>query len=541
MTLETNLPRGVQAFVFEGAERRREAEACAVSVLERAGLREVILPVLDFASPYSGLEKEESFGSYRFVDRQGELLALRSDFTPLAARVLAPRLQTVGLPVEFFYRGDIVRDQESGIGRLREFSQVGAERYGDPDFSADRRMLRLLIECLSGVPAPALILTLGYAGLLEKLLAAVAPSLTAGNGRPFANVVKAARERRVTFVEKKLAEARVKREIAAEIGASLIAGFNLDSPLFSYPVLTSGVHALRVAREEAQSAMPGLSVIADLAGTPGAAYYTGLTFGLDMKGVAAPLASGGRYDGLLEQFGVSAPAVGFCIGVEALTMAREALRDDAPIEKPLRIAMGKGRLLPKALAGLREAGIDFPESDGRRLLLSDPSGRYELLLLKDDDVPTYVAHGGADLGIVGSDRVEESAEPVFCPVELPFGECRLSLITREGEEFRPNGHPVTVGTKYVRLAGRFFDQKRITHEIVPLAGSVELAAALKLTDAVVDLIETGSTMKANGLEEKETIMRSQACLIAGRHALTSFRGELARITACLSRKAITAC
>ncbi|MBK9966294.1 MAG: ATP phosphoribosyltransferase [Holophagales bacterium] len=177
-----------------------------------------------------------------------------------------------------------------------------------------------------------------------------------------------------------------------------------------------------------------------------------------------------------------------------------------------------------------------PEGDGRRLLLPDGSGRFELLLLKDDDVPTYVAFGGADAGFVGSDRIEESGEEVCEPLELPFGTCRLALIGRAGEEFRPNGHPVRVGTKYRNVAERFFDSRKIPHEVVPLAGSVELAAALKLTDVVVDLIETGSTMAAHGLVELETILPSRATFIVGSRALVERRAEVAGLVSRLSMR-----
>jgi ATP phosphoribosyltransferase len=182
--------------------------------------------------------------------------------------------------------------------------------------------------------------------------------------------------------------------------------------------------------------------------------------------------------------------------------------------------------------------VDFSEPDGRRLLFPDRSGKFELLLLKDDDVPTYVAHGGADLGVVGSDRVAESGESVFTPISFPFGACRLALITKTGRPFVPNGHPVVVGTKYRRMARKYFDDRKIAHEIVPLAGSVELAAALGLTDVVVDLIETGSTIAANGLEEIETIFRSTAALIVGPAALASRRTEIASLVSRLAGKAV---
>jgi ATP phosphoribosyltransferase len=325
------------------------------------------------------------------------------------------------------------------------------------------------------------------------------------------------------------------------IARGLLRGFDPDGELFSAPALAAPARQLRRAAALASAAVPGIGVVVDLAGTPTAPYYTGLTFGVDASGSPVPVVSGGRYDGLLARFAAAAPAVGFSLGLEAYAAASEAAdaaeaaaAGASPAPRPLRIAVGKGRLLPKTLAALRAAGADFPEPDGRRLLVPDRTSAFELLLLKDDDVPTYVAHGGADLGVVGSDRVAESGEKVFSPVEFPFGACRLALIGRAGVPFRPNGHPVSAGTKYANLARRWFDERRIAHEIVPLAGSVELAAALGLTDVVVDLVETGSTIAANGLAEIETVLESRATLILGRSALANRRTEVARFVEALA-------
>lgn len=540
MNGDMNLPRGVQAFLFETAERRRGAEESVVATLQAAGVREVILPVLDYAEPYDGVTAEGNERVYRFVDREGQLLALRADFTPMAARVAAPRLASLGGPVELFYRGDVVRDEEAGVGRPREFAQVGAERYGDPSFSSDERMLGLLLECLGGLPASRLRVTLGYAGLLGKLLAAVAPALTRRKGGAFEEVLGAARQRRSAAVEERLSAEGASVAVAGEVGRGLLLGFDPQSSLFQLPVLRGGATELLRAVELAKGR--GLSVVVDLAGTPTAPYYSGLTVSVDAAGVAAPVAQGGRYDHLLERFGPPLAAFGFSIGIEALAAARELPADASEASaRPLRIAVGKGRLLSHALQTLRAAGVALPDPDGRRLVLADERGELELLLLKDDDVPTYVAHGGADAGIVGSDRVAESGEEVFSPLDLPFGVCRLSLIGRKGEPFRPNGHPVMVGTKYRRLASSFFRARRIAHEVIPLAGSVELAASLRLVDVVVDLIETGSTIAANGLEEIETIFPSRATLIVGRAALVSRRDEVASLVGRLRAAVEAAC
>jgi ATP phosphoribosyltransferase len=445
------------------------------------------------------------------------------------------------MPVSFFYRGDVVRDEPSGVGRPREFAQVGAELYGDGSFEADLRMLRTLLEAVAPVPAGRLCLTLGWAGLLPALLAAVAPGLVSRKKSTLDAALADARARRVGRLAQRLRKAGAEPEAAEEVASALLAGFDPESSLFALPVLAGAARSLVAAARAAREARSGLEVVVDLAGTPIAPYYTGLTFALDAKGGGGALAGGGRYDGLLGRFGPGAPAVGFCVGLEALAGAVEAAADAPSVPRPFRIATGKGRLLPKTLDLLRAAGADFPESDGRRLLVPDRSGRFELLLLKDDDVPTYVAFGGADAGVVGSDRIEESGEEVCEPLELPYGACRLALIGRVGEGFRPNGHPVRVGTKYRRLAERYFDARKVPHEVVPLAGSVELAVALKLTDVVVDLIETGSTMAAHGLEEIETILPSRATFIVGNRALVERRAEVASLVSRLSAKVAAPC
>lgn len=529
-----NLPRGVQALLFESAERRRRVEESVVRTFSDAGFRETILPVLDFASPYDGVTAEGDERLYRFMDRGGELLALRADFTPMAARVVAPRLAGLPMPVALFYRGDVVRDEPSGLGRPREFAQVGAELYGDASFEADLRMLRTLLDAAAEVPSGRLCLTLGWAGLLPAILSAVAPGLVNRKRSTLEEALADARARRVGRLAERLrAEGAVVAQ-AEEVASALLAGFDPASSLFDLPVLAEAARSLSAVARAARELRPGLEVVVDLAGTPETPYYTGLTFTLDARGGGGPLGGGGRYDGLLGRFGPEAPAVGFCLGLEALATAIEASETAAATPRPFRIATGKGRLLRKTLDLLRAAGVDFPEGDGRRLLVPDRSGQFELLLLKDDDVPTYVAFGGADAGVVGNDRIEESGEVVCEPLELPYGTCRLALIGRAGEEFRPNGHPVRVGTKYRRVAERFFDARKIPHEVVPLAGSVELAAALKLTDVVVDLIETGSTMAAHGLVELETILPSRATFIVGNRALVERRAEVAGLVSRLS-------
>ena len=149
MKISAGLPTGVSAVLFDSATRRRRLEARLSALLEARGFAEVLLPILDYFEPYrpllTGRQLEQL---YRFVDRDGQLLVLRGDFTPMLARLLAPHLDEMDLPLRLYYRGDVVRHQPLRPGRMREYSQLGAELLGGDETEADERMLTLFFDLL---------------------------------------------------------------------------------------------------------------------------------------------------------------------------------------------------------------------------------------------------------------------------------------------------------------------------------------------------------------------------------------------------------
>jgi len=188
----------------------------------------------------------------------------------------------------------------------------------------------------------------------------------------------------------------------------------------------------------------------------------------------------------------------------------------------LKLALPKGRLLEPALGLLREMGLDGIDADSRRLLAADASGRLQVLFLKPADVPTYVAYGAADLGIVGKDILLEQEPDVYEPLDLGFGACRL--VVAEPRQLWERDDPskwswVRVATKYPRLTERYFSARGIQVEIVRLDGSIELAPLVGLADRIVDLVQSGETLRANGLVEVAEITRSTARLVVNRAAL----------------------
>ena len=185
----------------------------------------------------------------------------------------------------------------------------------------------------------------------------------------------------------------------------------------------------------------------------------------------------------------------------------------------LVIAVAKGRDTDDILAHFRKAGIPVPvDKNGRKLILEseDPCIRY--IMGKPTDIATFVEYGAADLGVCGLDVLRESGRDVYEPLLLPVGYCRLSLA---GPADRPDtplryASQMRVATKFPNLTAEFFRQRGVNAEIIKLYGNIELAPLVGLADLIVDLVETGNTLRANGLVEFRTILQSQEVLIANR-------------------------
>jgi ATP phosphoribosyltransferase len=193
----------------------------------------------------------------------------------------------------------------------------------------------------------------------------------------------------------------------------------------------------------------------------------------------------------------------------------------------LTIAISKGRLQDPSLDLLKEVGICLPEAalDSRRLLINDTTSLYSFIFVKPGDVPVYVEYGVADVGICGRDVLLESSADVYEPLDLKFGRCRLVLAGKP-ESASQGANPAwkgynpmvtaRVATKYPRVTADYFQRNGVPVEIIVLSGSVELAPMLGLSGHIVDLVETGRTLRENGLIALDTIFESTARLVVNR-------------------------
>lgn len=185
------------------------------------------------------------------------------------------------------------------------------------------------------------------------------------------------------------------------------------------------------------------------------------------------------------------------------------------------LALPKGRLAEDSIELLIQKGwlVSKPSEKSKELRFADKLGKVEILLVRSQDVPIYVQECAADAGIAGFDVLLEGEHDLVLPVDLKIGACRLSLAAKPDFQLKNYKRKVRVATKYPKLAKEFFFSRGMSCEIIKLYGSIELAPLCGLSDCIVDLVETGDTLRANGLVEIEVILHSTARLILNRSSL----------------------
>ncbi|MBS0316910.1 MAG: ATP phosphoribosyltransferase [Proteobacteria bacterium] len=201
----------------------------------------------------------------------------------------------------------------------------------------------------------------------------------------------------------------------------------------------------------------------------------------------------------------------------------------------ITLALSKGRIFDETLPLLARAGIalrDDPETS-RKLILATTDEQLRVLVVRATDVPTYVQYGGADLGVTGRDTLlEHGSLGLYQPLDLGIGKCRISVAVRAGFDYADavrQGSRLTVATKYVAIAREFFAAKGVHVDLIKLYGSMELAPLTGLADAIVDLVSTGNTLRANQLVEVERIMDISARLVVNQAALKLKQAPLRRV------------
>lgn len=200
---------------------------------------------------------------------------------------------------------------------------------------------------------------------------------------------------------------------------------------------------------------------------------------------------------------------------------------------PIRIALTKGRLEKSTVELFEKLGYNCDEihNKGRRLILKVGDGRFEVVLAKAADVITYVEHGVCDLGVVGKDTILEKGASFYELLDLGFGKCKFALACKSGYDFYHGYGTKTIATKYPKVTRNFFEGKNMDVRVIKIEGSVELAPLVGLSDGIVDIVETGSTLKANNLDVIEYVTDISARLIANTASLKLRKNEIEELVA----------
>lgn len=516
-------PQGSRDYLFEECDDRRKVEHELSVLFKENNYRKVITPAIEyfdvFKSDNVGIESEMMF---KMSDSKGRTTVLRPDNTMPIARMVATRLHDEELPVRLYYSQPVFVRAKDLAGRPSEIAQSGVELIGDGSFDADIEIVKMAVESLKRSNLNSFKLELGNAAFFNVVLGKM-------------DIPQSVRADVVNYIESKnyaalgdlldkigdTAETRVIRRLPRLFGdASVI---DEAKKLYSDSAFQQALLYLQTVYNKLCDEGLKDYIILDLGLVNRSNYYTGIIFHGYAEGSGISVLSGGRYDNLLGEFGMPAPAIGFAVEVSALC---EAMREVINVERPIRIALTKGRLERKTVELFKTMGLDTAELEnkGRRLIL--PVDKYETVLSKAPDVITYVEHGVCDIGIVGKDTIVEHGSSFYEVIDLNIGKCKFALACPKGTDFFSGYKRKTVASKYPKVAKEFFESKGMDVEVIKIEGSVELAPLLGLADGIVDIVETGSTLKENGLEVVEDIFPISARVIVNMASMKLRKAEI---------------
>ena len=533
---QISTPEGTRDLLFAPARRLRAVEQRVRQSLEDRGYSEVITPAIEYydvfaqANPAVGQEN-----MLKIIDRVGRICVVRPDNTTPIARIAATRLEGAELPVRLYYSQKVFRSIAEGHGHKSEFLQVGAELIGSDGLEADLDILTAAFSALEQAEAGSFRIELGHAEIYKALIEAL------GVDEQTAEDIRRLIENK-SFAALGDALAPYQGSAAYQALCAMPQLFGGVEVLDQVEHMTGNMRVLaavaylRRVYTALEQAGFGESVIIDLGLVHEMDYYTGIMFRGYLGGAGAAILAGGRYNALCAKFGRDLPAAGFGIDVERIAETGSEA-DNRQVRDTIRIALTKGRLEKKTLARMKAAGYDISEleSPSRKLIFRLPNTNIEVVLAKAADVITYVEHGVCDLGVVGKDTIMEKGGSFYEMVDLGFGKCRFALATKKGKTVYGNYRTPVIATKYPEVTRAFFSRKNMDIETIKIEGSVELAPLLELADAIVDIVETGSTLKENGLEVIEDVAPISARVIVNLASAKMNKTAIQRIISDLER------
>lgn len=463
-----------------------------------------------------------------FTNLDGRLMALKPDVTMSIIKNTAVQAGEVR---KFYYNENVYRENRNAT-TFQEIPQIGLECIGDLAETDIAEVVILAGETLKMID-PAYMLTLSEMSFVEETLGAC--NLPRDLYFHLLNLI---RRKNPDGIRKVAGKAGMPEEQIALLCA--LPGLYGDvretlkkaRPLAateSLRALLDKVEALNTVLEKngmAENIQLDLSMVNDTD------YYNGIIFNGYLPGFSGSVLAGGQYDRAIEVLGKRGGGIGFALYLSMLDRPDTELPEDGGM---LTIALPKGRLGDQVYKTLEKAGYECPayNEDNRLLVLENKARNVRYILVKPSDVAVYVEHKAADIGIVGKDILLETEPDVYELMDLGIGKCRMCVAAKEGFE-DDRKHTLRVATKFVNVAKDHYREQGRDIEIIKLNGSIELGPVLGMSDVIVDIVETGTTLRENGLAVIEEFKPISARLICNKTSFKFKNDEIRRIVRALA-------
>lgn len=441
-----------------------------------------------------------------FTDTNGKLMALKPDVTLSIIKNIKDRSAGVQ---KLFYNENVYRISK-GNQSYKEIMQVGLECIGSIGNEDIRQVIVLAAQSLKSI-SDSCVLNITNLDLLSQVLrrselfnVSTADILKCVEEKNAAGLNKLGLPRNTLTVLHHLIHASGPAQQVLPGLITALDGLCDTSSLQNLAQLIASIEDTRI-RDMLQV---DFSVVSDIN------YYNGIVFKGFVEGVPSAVLSGGQYDKLMKKMKHSSRAIGFAVYLDMLDMASTAPKE---VETILNVALPKGRLGEKVYAMFEQAGFPCPsiKENSRKLIFENEEAGVRYFWVKPSDVAIYVERGAADIGVAGKDILLEYKPEVYELLDLDIGKCRMAVAAKKG--FRDDtDRTLRVATKFSGIAQQHYLSKGRDIDIIHLNGSIEIAPILGLSDVIVDIVETGTTLKENDLEVIETIVPISARLIANK-------------------------
>lgn len=502
------MPSGIKTWLPSELKKQKAIAQKLIDVFEAHSFEEIEIPTIVDMSVLEKVNTKFSEDVFKLVDRDGSTLALRTELTQPIAKLIATRSSELSFPVKLFYNSSIFRHKGIATDDSREIRQIGVEYFGDDETISDQKILKVFIESIEALDLGDYSISITHSSIWHRIFQLYGKD---DAQEAYDLILNGEMLKLKEFVSGRPLEALLKATCIEDIEKA----FDMDlSHLRSLLSISD-----KVKFEPLQC--PDLNL------------YTGVHFNLYTPGQGKLLAIGGRYDRLCNDFASDInqgmAAIGFAFYLPRLMSHLENPQN----KKILKIAVSKGTLLDGAVDFINKIGIDFNIGFTKRRLIHRHKSPYKefdevnILKVRGHDVPTYVEHGAADLGIVGLDTVIDSGADLVKLKDLNYGGCRLCVCAVKGQYKSAAELPsyTRVATTFPNISKDYFAKKGIDVEIIHLYGSVELGPLTELSDVIVDLVATGKTLEENNLEVIEEIMDCSAFLVANRASFKLFKSD----------------